>query len=322
MCLIWTLIIELTMTHTNVQNVDPRITRELLVMLQMLSIDYDFECLAKEQKQNKSSQEMVRVVNKISIHVKINGPFILKTQPFKEFWDENAHLLSAWSFKHLAPPVTSFQLRKGVQEQLGANQVKLQQQLLNLLDRTSFSLCLFFLLGVKSPGLSPTLEGSVQNLELKFCSRATVKCASGTVGAVKVCARTPGVCSCALLKLYCLCRRERLGLTRFLFYLLYVTLLYTPLSVLSCLLLRLSILILVLLQLCDSIAALSWGAVTGFWPSLWWQRCYWNKCHSTKFTRSHCTHDVRWIETHHSCQYRDRKFCHVQCSFRNVGKDV
>ncbi|GLD48665.1 vacuolar protein sorting-associated protein 13B isoform X1 [Lates japonicus] len=47
-------------------------------------------------------------------------------------------------------------------------------------------------LGVKSLGPSPTLEGSVQNLELKFCSRATVKCASGTVGAVKVCARTPG----------------------------------------------------------------------------------------------------------------------------------
>uniref|UniRef100_A0A8D3AJI2 Vacuolar protein sorting 13 homolog B n=1 Tax=Scophthalmus maximus TaxID=52904 RepID=A0A8D3AJI2_SCOMX len=50
--------------------------------------------------------------------------------------------------------------------------------------------------GVKSLGPSPTLEGSIQNLELKFCSRATVKCASGTVGAVKVCARTPGVCSC------------------------------------------------------------------------------------------------------------------------------
>ncbi|XP_069393279.1 intermembrane lipid transfer protein VPS13B isoform X6 [Paralichthys olivaceus] len=46
--------------------------------------------------------------------------------------------------------------------------------------------------GVKSLGPSPTLEGSVQNLELKFCSRATVKCASGTLGAVKVCARTPG----------------------------------------------------------------------------------------------------------------------------------
>ncbi|XP_037309384.2 intermembrane lipid transfer protein VPS13B-like isoform X2 [Pungitius pungitius] len=46
--------------------------------------------------------------------------------------------------------------------------------------------------GVKSPGPSPTLEGSVQNLELKLCSRATVKCASGTVGAIKVCARTPG----------------------------------------------------------------------------------------------------------------------------------
>ncbi|XP_077430988.1 intermembrane lipid transfer protein VPS13B isoform X2 [Vanacampus margaritifer] len=46
--------------------------------------------------------------------------------------------------------------------------------------------------GVKSLGSSPTLEGSLQNLELKFYSRATVKCASGTVGAVKVCARTPG----------------------------------------------------------------------------------------------------------------------------------
>ncbi|XP_024917375.1 vacuolar protein sorting-associated protein 13B isoform X2 [Cynoglossus semilaevis] len=46
--------------------------------------------------------------------------------------------------------------------------------------------------GVKSLGPSLTLEGSVQNLELKFCSRATVKCASGTLGAVKVCARTPG----------------------------------------------------------------------------------------------------------------------------------
>uniref|UniRef100_A0A3Q2QXD0 Vacuolar protein sorting 13 homolog B n=1 Tax=Fundulus heteroclitus TaxID=8078 RepID=A0A3Q2QXD0_FUNHE len=45
--------------------------------------------------------------------------------------------------------------------------------------------------GVKYPGPSPILEGLVQNLELKFCSRAMVKCASGTVGAVKVCARTP-----------------------------------------------------------------------------------------------------------------------------------
>uniref|UniRef100_A0A665TE46 Vacuolar protein sorting 13 homolog B n=1 Tax=Echeneis naucrates TaxID=173247 RepID=A0A665TE46_ECHNA len=52
--------------------------------------------------------------------------------------------------------------------------------------------------GVKSLSPSPTLEGSVQNLELKFCSRATVKCASGTMGAVKVCARTPGVCSCGV----------------------------------------------------------------------------------------------------------------------------
>lgn len=76
-----------------------------------------------------------------------------------------------------------------------------RQRCLNLCDCTSFSLCFFFLLGAKSLGSSPTLEGSVQNLELKFCSRAMVKCASGTVGAVKVCARTPGVCSCALFKI-------------------------------------------------------------------------------------------------------------------------
>ncbi|XP_072572926.1 intermembrane lipid transfer protein VPS13B isoform X4 [Paramormyrops kingsleyae] len=46
--------------------------------------------------------------------------------------------------------------------------------------------------GAKSPSWSPTLEGSVQNVELKYCSRPAVRCAAGTVGAVKVCARTPG----------------------------------------------------------------------------------------------------------------------------------
>ncbi|XP_074538884.1 intermembrane lipid transfer protein VPS13B isoform X2 [Halichoeres trimaculatus] len=61
--------------------------------------------------------------------------------------------------------------------------VSLSESLLNEVYKPS---------GVKSPAPSPTLEGSVQNLELKFCSSATVKCASGTVGAVKVCARTPG----------------------------------------------------------------------------------------------------------------------------------
>ncbi|XP_028969409.2 vacuolar protein sorting-associated protein 13B isoform X3 [Esox lucius] len=45
--------------------------------------------------------------------------------------------------------------------------------------------------GVKSPSPSPTLEASVQNVELKFCRRATLDCAGGTLGAVKVCARTP-----------------------------------------------------------------------------------------------------------------------------------
>ncbi|XP_031677767.1 vacuolar protein sorting-associated protein 13B, partial [Oncorhynchus kisutch] len=47
--------------------------------------------------------------------------------------------------------------------------------------------------GVKSPSPPPpTLEASVQNVELKFCSRATGTCVGATVGAVKVCARTPG----------------------------------------------------------------------------------------------------------------------------------
>jgi len=67
------------------------------------------------------------------------------------------------------------------------------------------------LLGAKSPGPSPTLEASVQNLELKLCSRATEKCASGTVGAVKVCARTPGVCSCALLNKFTAWREREEG---------------------------------------------------------------------------------------------------------------
>ena len=70
----------------------------------------------------------------------------------------------------------------------------------NLPDATSSWLCVLgFLLGAKPPSPGPTLEASVQNVELKICSRATLHCASGTVGAVKVCARTPGVCSCALL---------------------------------------------------------------------------------------------------------------------------
>lgn len=134
-----------------------------------------------------------------------------------------------------------------------------------------FTLVFFFLLGVKSLGPSPTLEGSVQNLELKFCSRATVKCASGTLGAVKVCARTPGVCSCALLKLYCLCRRERVRATRLFFLLFFNVYFYTP-------------------SLFSPSQSLSWfiscsvmqllvfsrGTVVGLWPCVWWQPCYWS----------------------------------------------
>uniref|UniRef100_A0A8B9JRE5 Vacuolar protein sorting 13 homolog B n=1 Tax=Astyanax mexicanus TaxID=7994 RepID=A0A8B9JRE5_ASTMX len=40
---------------------------------------------------------------------------------------------------------------------------------------------------------SPTLEGMVQSVELKVCWKSTVWCASGTLGAAKVCARTLGV---------------------------------------------------------------------------------------------------------------------------------
>ncbi|XP_015213385.2 intermembrane lipid transfer protein VPS13B isoform X1 [Lepisosteus oculatus] len=46
--------------------------------------------------------------------------------------------------------------------------------------------------GAKSPNPPPTLEGSVQNVELKYCSKSLVKCASGTVGSIKVCAKAPG----------------------------------------------------------------------------------------------------------------------------------
>ncbi|XP_053322760.1 intermembrane lipid transfer protein VPS13B [Spea bombifrons] len=46
--------------------------------------------------------------------------------------------------------------------------------------------------GVKSKNPLPTLEGSIQNVELKFCSTSLVKCVSGTVGSIKICAKAPG----------------------------------------------------------------------------------------------------------------------------------
>uniref|UniRef100_A0A673U6U5 Vacuolar protein sorting 13 homolog B n=1 Tax=Suricata suricatta TaxID=37032 RepID=A0A673U6U5_SURSU len=50
----------------------------------------------------------------------------------------------------------------------------------------------FQTIGVKSKNPLPTLEGSIQNVELKYCSTSLVKCASGTVGSIKVCAKAPG----------------------------------------------------------------------------------------------------------------------------------
>ncbi|NXA82913.1 VP13B protein, partial [Thryothorus ludovicianus] len=47
-------------------------------------------------------------------------------------------------------------------------------------------------LGVKSKNPLPTLEGSIQNVELKYCGTSLVKCASGTVGSIKICAKAPG----------------------------------------------------------------------------------------------------------------------------------
>ncbi|XP_051058543.1 intermembrane lipid transfer protein VPS13B [Phodopus roborovskii] len=46
--------------------------------------------------------------------------------------------------------------------------------------------------GVKSKNPLPTLEGSIQNVELKYCSTTLVRCASGTVGSIKICAKAPG----------------------------------------------------------------------------------------------------------------------------------
>ncbi|XP_075438753.1 intermembrane lipid transfer protein VPS13B isoform X3 [Ascaphus truei] len=46
--------------------------------------------------------------------------------------------------------------------------------------------------GVKSKNPLPTLEGSIQNVELKYCSTSLVKCVSGTVGSIKICAKAPG----------------------------------------------------------------------------------------------------------------------------------
>ncbi|XP_056617879.1 intermembrane lipid transfer protein VPS13B-like isoform X2 [Triplophysa dalaica] len=48
--------------------------------------------------------------------------------------------------------------------------------------------------GVKSVGAAPVLELCIQRVELKVCVLPALLCVSGTLGAVKVCARTPGVC--------------------------------------------------------------------------------------------------------------------------------
>ncbi|XP_037389974.1 vacuolar protein sorting-associated protein 13B isoform X3 [Pygocentrus nattereri] len=48
--------------------------------------------------------------------------------------------------------------------------------------------------GGKRVSIAPTLEVLVQSVELKLCQRTTVWCASGTVGAIKVCAKTLGIC--------------------------------------------------------------------------------------------------------------------------------
>ncbi|KAM8786132.1 intermembrane lipid transfer protein VPS13B isoform 1-T1 [Rhynchonycteris naso] len=51
---------------------------------------------------------------------------------------------------------------------------------------------IFQTIGVKSKNPLPTLEGSIQNVELKYCSTSLVKCASGTMGSIKICAKAPG----------------------------------------------------------------------------------------------------------------------------------
>ncbi|XP_044599846.2 intermembrane lipid transfer protein VPS13B isoform X5 [Equus asinus] len=50
----------------------------------------------------------------------------------------------------------------------------------------------FQTVGVKSKNPLPTLEGSVQNVELKYCSTSLVRCASGTLGSIKIGAKAPG----------------------------------------------------------------------------------------------------------------------------------
>nr|XP_055204082.1 intermembrane lipid transfer protein VPS13B isoform X22 [Gorilla gorilla gorilla] len=50
---------------------------------------------------------------------------------------------------------------------------------------------IFLSIGVKSKNPLPTLEGSIQNAELKYCSTSLVKCASGTMGSIKICAKAP-----------------------------------------------------------------------------------------------------------------------------------
>lgn len=64
-----------------------------------------------------------------------------------------------------------------------------------MLNLQASTFTFFFLLGVKTKYPQPSLEGSIQNVELKYCSTLLVKCASGTIGSIKICAKAPGMCS-------------------------------------------------------------------------------------------------------------------------------
>uniref|UniRef100_A0AAR2LI31 Vacuolar protein sorting 13 homolog B n=1 Tax=Pygocentrus nattereri TaxID=42514 RepID=A0AAR2LI31_PYGNA len=72
----------------------------------------------------------------------------------------------------------------------GSGYTNFSTAIVNFLLMTSE--CVYVCIGGKRVSIAPTLEVLVQSVELKLCQRTTVWCASGTVGAIKVCAKTLG----------------------------------------------------------------------------------------------------------------------------------
>ncbi|XP_038664545.1 vacuolar protein sorting-associated protein 13B-like isoform X2 [Scyliorhinus canicula] len=129
-------------------------------------------------------------------------PRVLVIPPFSTaFYGKLLRLPSFWVKRPFVPTTECiFELPSLTLQATRAQTLLLQTILQSWTHNTGVSLSIdesllkdiFRPSGVKSQNPLPTLEGSIQNVELKYCSTSLVKCVSGTMGSIKACAKAPG----------------------------------------------------------------------------------------------------------------------------------